>query len=84
MICEHFTIQTLKPLSVHEPTHQMQTYCERKKNYEAVPLKMEPSYSSQIAFLRQCIAANESLMKLTNKQSFRSIAKFLQTICAID
>ena len=32
MICEHFKDQTLKKtLSVHEPTHQMQTYCKRKK-----------------------------------------------------
>ena len=31
MICEHFTDQSLKPLSVHEHTHQMQTYYERRK-----------------------------------------------------
>ena len=38
MIYEHFTNQTLKPLSVHEPTHQMQTYCARKKKHGTVPL----------------------------------------------
>ena len=27
-----------KPLSVHEPTHQMQTYREREKNHGTVPL----------------------------------------------
>ena len=31
----------LKPLSVHEPTHQMQTYCERKKNHGTIPLNFE-------------------------------------------
>ena len=29
----------LKPLSVHEYTHQMQTYCERKKIHGTVPLR---------------------------------------------
>ena len=24
----------LKPLSVHEPTHQMQTFCEQKKSWD--------------------------------------------------
>ena len=33
MICEHFTNQTLKT-TVHEYTHQMQTYCERKKLWD--------------------------------------------------
>ena len=28
-----------KPLSVHEHTHQIQTYCERKKIHVAVPLR---------------------------------------------
>ena len=28
----------LKPLSEHEYTHQMQTYCERKKIHGTVPL----------------------------------------------
>ena len=27
-----------KPLSVHESTHQMQTYCERKYNHGTVPI----------------------------------------------
>ena len=38
MICEHLTEQTLKPLGVHEHTHQMQTNSERIQIYVMVPL----------------------------------------------
>ena len=38
VICEHFTDQILKPLSKHDHTHQMQAFCERKKNHVTLHL----------------------------------------------
>ena len=32
VICEHFTDPRFNTLSIHEHTHQMKTFCERKKN----------------------------------------------------
>ena len=40
-LCDFFNIsqtKLLKPLSLHEYTHQMQTYCEEEKNHWTVPL----------------------------------------------
>ena len=47
--CELQKFQTnlLKPLNVHEHSHQSQIYCERKKNPVAVPLSTLPKKDLQ-------------------------------------
>ena len=51
--------QLLKPLSVHEHTHQMQTSCEENKNHIAVPLTVTAEWLSLLTFIQETNTMSE-------------------------
>ena len=56
----------LKPMSVHEYTHKMETYCERKKNHGTIPLNVSHLISElpQTLILFPCICAPDPLQSV--------------------
>ena len=63
VICEHFTNQTFKPLSVHEYTHHMQTYCKRKKNHGTVSFSYGDKRDTEYMYISSSFTPSPEVMR---------------------
>ena len=68
VICENITDQTFEPLSVHENTHQIQTFCEREKKLNHRNFKKPKSEAKRFLIKKNTSSVQNSVCSNNKKQ----------------